>query len=194
MARPSAGAQRPDHSEAFTVVVRQPTPATRAADLEARVRDLLAAGTGSPGYVGAVVLHGGTAAEPALYVILRFTDRSAWSTWRHRAQVTDRLDDIAAEAGAAATHQQAQGIEGWFDLPGTTGRQPPPKWKMAAATWCTIFPLLLVANTVLSLVAGGLPRIVGLAIGTAITVPIMTWFAMPAVTRLLQPWLYPSEE
>jgi uncharacterized protein len=37
----------------------------------------------------------------------------------------------------------------------------------------------------------GLALVPRLAITTAVTVPIMTWIAMPRVTRLLRGWLYP---
>jgi hypothetical protein len=38
----------------------------------------------------------------------------------------------------------------------------------------------------------GLALVPRLAITTAVTVPIMTWLAMPRVTRLLRGWLYPD--
>ena len=40
----------------------------------------------------------------------------------------------------------------------------------------------------------GLDLVPSLALTTVVTVPIMTWLAMPLVTRLLRRWLYPDRE
>ena len=53
-----------------------------------------------------------------------------------------------------------------------------------------IFPLITVVVLVLGPVLEGLTLVLRLAITTAVTVPIMTWLAMPRVTRLLHRWLY----
>jgi uncharacterized protein len=176
--------------DAYTVLLRQPVPPGRAADVDSGVRELLATGPAAPGYLGSVVLHGGDAAAPELYVVLRFADVEAWRSWRTGDDVVGRLADLAGMTGTEPTRQHAEGIAGWFDLPGTSTATAPPKWKMAITTWCTIFPLLLLANLALSPVSRHLPWVAGLALGTLVTVPIMTWLAMPAVTRLLRSWLF----
>jgi antibiotic biosynthesis monooxygenase (ABM) superfamily enzyme len=38
----------------------------------------------------------------------------------------------------------------------------------------------------------GMALVPRLGITTAVTVPLMTWIAMPRVTRALREWLYPS--
>jgi hypothetical protein len=40
----------------------------------------------------------------------------------------------------------------------------------------------------------GVALVPGLAITTAVTIPIMTWLAMPRVTRLFHRWLYPTDD
>jgi antibiotic biosynthesis monooxygenase (ABM) superfamily enzyme len=61
---------------------------------------------------------------------------------------------------------------------------------MALVTWITIFPLITLVVVVLSPLLKGLALVPSLAITTAVTVPIMTWVAMPLITRLLRGWLY----
>jgi antibiotic biosynthesis monooxygenase (ABM) superfamily enzyme len=63
---------------------------------------------------------------------------------------------------------------------------------MALVTWITIFPLITLVVIVLGPLLKGLDLVPGLAITTAVTVPIMTWLVMPRVTRLLRGWLYPT--
>jgi antibiotic biosynthesis monooxygenase (ABM) superfamily enzyme len=84
------------------------------------------------------------------------------------------------------------GLESWFTLPGQPGRPPPPPYKMALLTWITIFPLITVIVAITGPLLVGLPQAVRLGITTALTVPLMTWVAMPRVTRLLRRWLYPA--
>jgi hypothetical protein len=62
---------------------------------------------------------------------------------------------------------------------------------MALLTWATIFPLITLVVVLLDPLLEELSRVPRLAITTAVTVPIMTWLAMPRVTRLLRGWLYP---
>jgi antibiotic biosynthesis monooxygenase (ABM) superfamily enzyme len=87
--------------------------------------------------------------------------------------------------------QVLTGLETWFTLPGRSGTPPPPPYKMALLTWATIFPLITVVVIVLEPLLEGLALVPRLALTTAVTVPIMTWLAMPRVTRLLHRWLYP---
>ena len=67
----------------------------------------------------------------------------------------------------------------------------PPRWKTAVLVWLAIYPSI----TFLSWLAG--PRITGwplplrtLAI-TAALVPLMVFLLLPAIQRLLAPWLRP---
>jgi antibiotic biosynthesis monooxygenase (ABM) superfamily enzyme len=65
---------------------------------------------------------------------------------------------------------------------------------MALLTWVTIFPLITLVVVVLGPLLKGLDLVPSLALTTAVTVPIMTWLAMPLVTRVLRRWLHPDRE
>ena len=69
---------------------------------------------------------------------------------------------------------------------------PPPRWKIALATWLAIYPTI----TALLLVVGPKletwPVAVRTLFLTAVLVPLMTFALMPAITRALRPWLYPE--
>jgi antibiotic biosynthesis monooxygenase (ABM) superfamily enzyme len=108
-------------------------------------------------------------------------------------------DERAAWLARAEPHvigpmrtQFLTGLETWFTLPGRPGIPPPARYKMALLTWVTIFPLITLVVVVLGPLLEGLALVPRLAITTAVTVPIMTWLAMPRVTRLLRGWLYPD--
>jgi antibiotic biosynthesis monooxygenase (ABM) superfamily enzyme len=67
----------------------------------------------------------------------------------------------------------------------------PSRWKMAVVVWLAIYPCL----TFLLWLAG--PRIASWALPlrtlalTALLVPLMVFLLLPAVQRLLAPWLRP---
>jgi antibiotic biosynthesis monooxygenase (ABM) superfamily enzyme len=56
----------------------------------------------------------------------------------------------------------------------------------------TFFPLITVVVVVLEPLLEEFALVPRLAVTTAVTVPIMTWLAMPRITRLLRGWLYPE--
>ena len=88
--------------------------------------------------------------------------------------------------------QVLTGLEGWFTLPSQPGTPPPPRYKMAIVTWAAIFPLITLVVVATAPPVGSLPLVARLAVTTGIAVPLMTWWVMPQMTRLLRRWLYPD--
>jgi antibiotic biosynthesis monooxygenase (ABM) superfamily enzyme len=77
---------------------------------------------------------------------------------------------------------------------------PPPKWKMALVILLAIYPLLLVVLPLMGWIFEGIlwlgvpitvsPEFFVRTLVTAvILVALMTWVAMPLLTRLFRPWL-----
>ncbi len=79
---------------------------------------------------------------------------------------------------------------------------PPPKWKMALLIILAIYPLLLIVlplmGTVFDIPYLGVPIRIGseFVVRTFVTavilVTLMTWVAMPFLTKLFRGWLYPT--
>jgi antibiotic biosynthesis monooxygenase (ABM) superfamily enzyme len=89
--------------------------------------------------------------------------------------------------------QQLTGLETWFTLPGNMTVKPPPKWKMAIATIIGIYPVALIFQILFGQQIQRLPiYLKPLALG-GFAIPIMTFFVMPNVTKLLKKWLYPEK-
>ena len=157
-------------------------PGRRAA-LDAWIRELLATAAGNPALQGSSVLAEGDRS----FVLLRFAtqgDRDAWHTTPAVAGVMAR----GAEFVAATPPMERTGLETWFALPGSPAAiAAPPKWKMALVTWCALLPQVVALSFV---IPKTLPFPLGVAISTAIPVCVLTWFAMPRLTKLLRPWLY----
>ncbi len=137
-----------------------------------------------------------------LHVVYRFTDRSALHRWERSRQRREWERDGAP---LIANVQRRTGIEGWFDGPQlrraldpSTGayrtigvRSAPPRWKQAAAVWLGMFPLNIAVSGLASHSPWfeGLPLPLRSAILVSLMVPVMTFAVMPAITRMLRPWL-----
>ena len=128
-------------------------------------------------------------------VLLRFADAASLQRWERSADYAVLLREARRFSASRETRQTKSGLETWFVLPHRSAPdQPPPKWKMAIVTWAALLPLALAVGSAVAPLQ--LPFVPSVAINTAIPVAILTWFAMPAMTRLLYPWLYlnPTKE
>jgi antibiotic biosynthesis monooxygenase (ABM) superfamily enzyme len=86
------------------------------------------------------------------------------------------------------TQRPLHGLEAWFRSP----HNPPPKWKMAVATFLGVFPLAMILNLTLGPVIREWHFILRNAVFNAFVVTLLAWVVMPVVTRLLHGWLQPQ--
>lgn len=86
-------------------------------------------------------------------------------------------------------YRELHGLEAWFRSPGN----PPPRWKMAAATFLGVFPVALVLSLTLAPAIHTWPFILRTAAFNVCVVALLTWAVMPFITRLLHQWLDPKE-
>jgi uncharacterized protein len=81
--------------------------------------------------------------------------------------------------------RELHGLEAWFRSPG----RPPEKWKMAVATVIGVYPTSLVLSLTIGNVMQGWPLAVSSLVMAVSMVAVLTWIAMPFVTRLLRGWI-----
>lgn len=87
----------------------------------------------------------------------------------------------------AWTYRPLHGLEAWFRSP----HQPPPKWKMAIATFVGVFPVSMFLNVALGPWIQDWPFVLRSAVFSAVVVAVLSWAVMPTVTHLLRGWLQP---
>jgi len=76
------------------------------------------------------------------------------------------------------------GLEAWFRHP-----NPPPRWKMAVATYLGVLPTVVVLALTLGTVTGKWGFIFHNIVFNAAVVISLTWVVMPFITRILRRWL-----
>jgi len=152
-------------------------------------QDLMSA---SPGYLGSGWIRPDPE-SPEWHMLFRFADAESLAAWEKSAE---RAWWVASALGMVehSPEQRRTGIEGWFDEPTSVeviAPEPfrPPRWKQMISIFIVFYPLSLLANWGLSGFTGGWPLALRVLLLVLIVSPIMTYFALPAVTRALRPWL-----
>lgn len=88
------------------------------------------------------------------------------------------------------TYRPLHGLEAWFRSP----HNPPPRWKMAVATFLGVFPLAMLLNLTLGPIIREWPFVLRNAVFNAFVVTLLAWVVMPMVTRVLRRWLQPGSK
>jgi antibiotic biosynthesis monooxygenase (ABM) superfamily enzyme len=84
------------------------------------------------------------------------------------------------------TYRPLHGLEAWFRSP----HNPPPRWKMAVATFLGVFPVAMILNLTLGPAMSSWGFVPRNAVFNACVVASLTWVVMPLVTRGLHGWLH----
>jgi uncharacterized protein len=66
---------------------------------------------------------------------------------------------------------------------------PPPRWKFAVVVWLAIYPSLTFVLWLIGPTIAHWPLELRTLVATALLVPWMVFFMIPALQRLLAPWL-----
>jgi antibiotic biosynthesis monooxygenase (ABM) superfamily enzyme len=173
-----------------TTVTRRIKPGHEAA-YEEFLTGISGAARAFPGYLGIEVFRPAPGEGEEYRTVYRFDSVAHLRAWLDSAERAAWLARAEPHVAGPMRAQVLTGLEGWFTLPTRPGVAPPPVYKMAIATWATIFPLITLVVVATAPLVGGWPLVVRLAVTTGVTVPLMTWVVMPRVTRLLHRWLYP---
>ena len=125
-------------------------------------------------------------------IIFKFDRASNLQIWEEsecRRQWLARAESLRLEP---ARIRVITGLETWFTLSSPKRVVPPPRYKMATVTLLTLFPLIQLAQITIAplLELAPIPTLLRSLIITAILVLLMTYVAMPRMTRLFSRWLY----
>ncbi|MFE0604285.1 antibiotic biosynthesis monooxygenase [Streptomyces sp. NPDC058892] len=151
-------------------------------------RDVLAAAATIPGNLGGGLFRpvddGGS-----WVVVHRFRDREALERWL-KSPLREKLFTHQEHHHEVARRELA-GLEAWFAEPGGTAL-PPPRWKTAVSSAIGIFPISLLGSVYLAPFLTVLPQVARTAVFALLFSVLMTYVAMPVVTRVLRRWLNPD--
>jgi antibiotic biosynthesis monooxygenase (ABM) superfamily enzyme len=177
------------HREPVTVVVSRRVKPGREAEYEQWIRDVTEVALPFEGHLGMNVFKPVKAGEPYV-LVYKFDSGENLDRWLKsdvRAGFVQRAEDMCIESHA----EHVSGLESWFQLPGAKAVLPPPKWKMALVTGCTVWVMGLGLNPLVrEPLSGYLPGPVVALVATSVMVVLLTWIVMPNLTKLLRKWLF----
>ncbi|MCP9848887.1 antibiotic biosynthesis monooxygenase [Cyanobium sp. Morenito 9A2] len=171
-------------------VVQRIKPGHEAA-FERAMADLMTAAREHPGHLAVNVYRPSSSDDPNYRIIHSFDHLSSLQGWQasdRRRLLVRRLHRHTVDAGQI---RLLTGLETWFTLPSRPGQAPPPRHKMLLISTLTVYPLITLINLALQPWLIALPLPLRTLIVTVLMVSLMTYVAMPRMTRLFRRWLYP---
>jgi hypothetical protein len=159
----------------------------RVADYLAWRRKAIAAQAHFPGYLATEFFepHG---KQDEWVDVVRYSslkDLENWMESKERRDLIDELDTIVESRHA----HRVTGLEGWFAVNrADTPINVPPPWKQALTVLFALYPTVM-ALTFLNPLWQNRSLPVQMLFGNILSVALLTWLIMPAVSRLLGFWL-----
>ena len=196
------------NSEPITVSIRREVDPERISEATAWVQTGVNLAAKYPGFLGSGWVRAGEGSQvwPMLY---RFANEATLEAWEGSAERTWWLS-MGEGFVRSERSKRRTGIEGWFDDP-ATGSVPaadaaasgsldelppaPPRWKQAVTIWLGYFPVNLVFTLLVTAYLPGwneLAVVWKVLVTTLLLTPVMTFWALPFVTRMLRRWLAPA--
>ncbi|MEJ1154383.1 antibiotic biosynthesis monooxygenase [Microbacterium marmarense] len=197
-------------AHSITVAIERRIDPTRTREATSWMQAGTDLATAFPGFLGSGWVRAGESSD-LWYMLYRFRDLTTLEEWEQSSQREWWLESGRAFANEVRAERRT-GIEGWFDAAGATHVDPrepeavstgpvqqpipaaPPRWKQAIVIWIGFFPMNLLTSWALGFVPGfeHWPLVMRILLATVMLTPVMTYFVLPWVTRMLRPWLQRS--
>ncbi len=188
--------------ESVSYLIRHNVKPDRIPDFETWLSGIEADMEPYHGYQGTTFLRPGSGSSEYV-IVARFATYEDLRRWEGSPERADWLAKLPPMLLGKSEYTTESGLESWFQLPGHQVVVPPPKYKMALLITLAIYPLLLIVIPGLGWLLGDFPYLaapVALSFefftrtltSVVVLVPLMTWLAMPQLTKLLRRWLYPT--
>ncbi|HEU0035334.1 MAG TPA: antibiotic biosynthesis monooxygenase [Kofleriaceae bacterium] len=177
-----------EHAEGVTVVVVRTVKPGREQDAEAWMHGVSEVATKFAGHLGITIFRPRPGGRDFTF-IFRFDTPHNLERWEKSPERDEWVH--RAEAFTERVHvYKHTGLETWFASPDAPIAVP-PRWKMVVVTWAVAFPLIQLLTATLGRALSDVPALPRGAVFGLAMVLIMTYLAMPFVTKALRRWLYP---
>ena len=152
-----------------------------------------------PGHQGVSILRPQDPANFDYVIILKFDSVAHLRQWLRSDARREWIRSSDPLTETADNVIELTGLEPWFTLPGQPLRTP-RRWKMFFLTLLAAYPLIMIVTALLGPWLGqsgpwlghSSPWLFNFLVTVALTT-LLTYFAMPLLTRLFYAWLYPKD-
>jgi hypothetical protein len=181
-----------DEDPPVTVCILRQARRGREQELEQIIMGITAAAMRFPGHLGTTIFRPSDPDDREYRIIFKFDRLSNLRAWE-ASEVRHRWLELANPLIEGRDRVQVvTGLETWFTLPKGHGLTPPPRHKMVIASFLAIFPLVKFTALLVTPLFSPLPPLLADVLSSIFVCIVMTYVAMPQMTRLLAPWLYPG--
>ncbi|MFC8916877.1 antibiotic biosynthesis monooxygenase [Streptomyces sp. NPDC047821] len=175
-----------DAGEVTLLIARQVEPGYEDV-FEQWAKGILDSASHFPGHLGYGLFRPSRDGAP-WFLVHRFRDAEACGAWQESPERAAWFANCEGHRHTEIARRTLTGMETWFAKPGST-RPAPPRWKMAISATLAIYPITLLGGHLLVPHLTTLPLVLSSAVIAGIYNVLMTYAAMPAVSRLLRRWL-----
>lgn len=174
----------------ITVVVHHRVKPSREAEFEEWQRGINHASLQFEGHLGFHVVRPADKRGDYL-VMFRFNSLANLEKWEKSDERKAWLEKVEPLTAQPPRRERHTGMEVWFTPP--VGRKQPPRYKMVVVTFLALYPLIATVQAALVPYLMEWPMLLRAMLTTFLLILVMTYAAMPLMTRLLTGWLYPEE-
>jgi len=178
-------------NEVTSVICRNIKPGHEE-DYDNWLKRYLALQRSAPGYRSITIIIPGGGKSSYRYIIRKFDNKADMEKWDNSKGTLELIDE--ANKYSTRHYEASTGLETWFTLPGlkTLSQSPPPKWKMAIVIFFAAYVIGIASRYLLGPIIGEWSLFTNTAIFSAILVVLLTYFALPILSRVFRRWLYPG--
>jgi hypothetical protein len=156
-------------------------------EFQAALKEFFAKSLAQSGVHGAAVLVPPPGSSSMEYGILRsFANAAERDTFYASPLYVEWKKRVAALSEGEPDARELHGLEAFFrqDSP-----SPPPRWKMAIATYLGVVPVIMTLALSLAPLIRSWNFVLYNLVFNACVVALLTWVVMPLITRALHGWL-----
>ncbi|MDP2506432.1 MULTISPECIES: antibiotic biosynthesis monooxygenase [unclassified Oceanobacter] len=178
-----------------TVVISRRVIPGKESEFEQLSADMTLAASRFEGYLGTNLFRPASSDDPEYRIIFRFTSHAALNVWEASTQRAQLLGSIEALLSSPTQREITYGIANWFDLPGQPAanpQTPPAKYKMTIVSWMALYPIVTLVFFLFGEPLAQIPLIFRTLLVTAVVMVLMSYVAMPRMTRWFGFWLFPK--
>jgi uncharacterized protein len=176
-------------TRASSVIVHRPPPdrVERFLELE---RGITEAAGAFPGYQATDVYPPADSRQADWVVVIHFDGAEALQRWLDSPVRAEWIDKLRCEIGEFRLKTLPSGFGAWFAglVDGSDGALP-PSWKMALTVLLALYPTVMLLAIFVTPYLHPLGLAVSMLIGNVLSSCILQWGVMPALNRVLGPWL-----
>lgn len=172
-----------------SAAIVQRVPAEAAGRFREWQRNVTQAAEGFDGYEGTDVYPPASGGEEWVSVI-HFENEDLLQRWIDSSERARWVEKLRATVGDFELRTLQGGFSSWFQGLRKDGADAmPPAWKMALTVWLGLFPTVLLLSIFVGPWTSPLGFSFSMLIGNALSVAILQWAVVPALTKVLRPWL-----